>query len=463
MLIKNEFLIKLLISFLLYRYIFNSINDQEIKDSKTELNKLKDNIPLKNSNNNHRELNIKMNEEIMNYINTINSYLKNNYSCTIYSIEVNRTKNLNSKKQLFYCLEIKHPSGKYKYYLYDPMYRIYGENIDSCEEVNITDNNHTSNLSHYYNDTDHFDSTLEFLKNSINIGEAYYPVYTDPCYQVILLDYYKAILDNVKKGLENIRLSVCEKDCEFEGLNLEDFEIKCYCKEKIDMNKESFGQQIIYQFKNFGNFQVLKCYKLFFQKSGQSNNYISQISLFIIIINFFNIIYIIYSICNKKYYNLIVYFKNYIGDVKKIKKLNFKDLSLKKLTYEQKLIIDNLCKYIKENSNNHNNINNNNNIFINNNYSERNSLRNNSFLKNKIIRLLNNGELEEYNNCIINLFPKEDYHKYLIEDELNNLDYEDYIKMEYRNCFDIFWSLFKTNYEFLSTFFIFENKYYKIY
>ena len=146
-----------------------------------------------------------------------------NYSCTIYSIEVNRTKNLNSKKQLFYCLEIKHPSGKYKYYLYDPMYRIYGENIDSCEEVNITDNNHTSNLPYYYNDTDHLDSNLEFLKNSINIGEAYYPVYTDPCYQVILLDYYKAILDNVKKGLENIRLSVCEKDCEFEGINLENF------------------------------------------------------------------------------------------------------------------------------------------------------------------------------------------------------------------------------------------------
>ena len=116
--------------------------------------------------------------------------------------------------------------------------------------------------------------------------------------------------------------------------------------------------------------------------------------------------------------------------------------------------------YIKGNPNNHNNINNN--IIINN-ESERNNIGNNSTLKNKIIELLNNGELEDYYSCIINLFPKENYHKYLIEDELNGLDYEDYIKMEYRNCFDIFCSIFKTNYDFLSTFFIFENKDYKIY
>ena len=121
--------------------------------------------------------------------------------------------------------------------------------------------------------------------------------------------------------------------------------------------------------------------------------------------------------------------------------------------------------YIKGNPNNHNNIkniNNNNGIIIIN-ESERNNIGNNSTLKNKIIKLLDNGELKDYYNCIMNLFPKEDYHKYLIEDELNGLNYEEYIKMEYRNFFDIFWSIFKTNYDFFSTFFIFENKDYKIY
>ena len=465
MLIKNEFLIKLLISFSLYRYIFNSINDPEIKDSKTELNKLKNNIQVRNSNNNHRKLNIKMTEEIINYINNVNSYLKDNCPCKIYNIEANLAENLKIEKKLFYCLEIKHPNGKFKYYLYDPKYRSFVVNIDSCEEVNITDNNITLNFSDYYKDYDHLLSNLEHLKNVINIGEVYYPVYTDPCYQVTLLGYYEALLDNIKRGMENIRISVCEKDCEFEGLNLENFEIKCYCKEKIDMNKESFGKQIMYQFKNFGNFQVLKCYKLFFQKSGQSNNYASQILIFIIIINIFNIIYTIYSICNKKYYNLIIFFKNCYSDLKKIKKLNFNNLSLQSLTDEQKLIIDNLCNYIKKNSNNHNNIkniNNNNGIIIIN-ESERNNIGNNSTLKNKIIKLLDNGELKDYYNCIMNLFPKEDYHKYLIEDELNGLNYEEYIKMEYRNFFDIFWSIFKTNYDFFSTFFIFENKDYKIY
>ena len=398
MLIKNEFLIKLLIILSLYRYIFNSINDPEIKDSKTELNKLKNNIQVRNSNNDHRKLTIQMTEETINYINKINSYLEKNYPCKIYNIETNRAKNLNVKKQFFYCLEIKHPNGKFKYYLYDPIYRPYGVNADSCEEVNITKNNHTLNLSKGY---DHLDSNLEFLNNAINIGEAYYPVYTDPCYQVILLEYYKAILDNVRSGLDNVRLSLCEKDCEFEGLNLENFELKCYCKEKIDMNKESFRKQIIYQFKKFGNFQVFKCYILLFQKSGYRNNYASQIVLFIIIINILNILYTIYSFCNKKYYKLIVFFKNYHSDLKKIKNLNFKNL--KKLTNEQELIIDNLCKYIKENSNNHNNIkninNNNDNIITN--ESERNNIDNNSTLKNKIINLLNNGELEDYHKLLL--------------------------------------------------------------
>ena len=461
MLIKNDFLIKLLISFSLYRYIFNSINDPEIKDSKTELNKLKNNISLRNSNNNHRKLNIKMTEEEkINYINNVNSYLKDNCPCKIYNIEINLAENLKIEKKLFYCLEIKHPNGKFKYYLYDPKIRSYLVNIDSCEEVNITDNNNTFNFSDYYKDYDHLLSNLEYLKNIINIGEVYFPVYTDPCYQVELLIYYEALLENAKRGMENIRISVCEKDCEFEGLNLENLEIKCYCKEKIDMNKESFGKQIIYQFKNFGNFQVLKCYKLFFRKSGQSNNYASQILIIIVIINIFNIIYTIHSICNKKYYNLIIFFKNCNSDLKKIKNLNFKYLSSQNLTDEQNLIIDNLCNYIKGNPNNHNNINNN--IIINN-ESERNNIGNNSTLKNKIINDLNNGKLNDYYNCIMNLFPKEDYHKYLIEDELNSLDYEEYIKMEYRNCFYIFWSIFKTNYDFLSTFFIFENKDYKIY
>jgi hypothetical protein len=84
-------------------------------------------------------------------------------------------------------------------------------------------------------------------------------------------------------------------------------------------------------------------------------------------------------------------------------------------------------------------------------------------LKEKIIKMLNKGQLNDYYNCLIHLFPEDNYDKYLIEDEINNLDYYKYRKMEKRNYLEIVWSIFKTNYDFSSTFLIFENKDYKIY
>ena len=40
--------------------------------------------------------------------------------------------------QFFYSLEIEFPmDAEVKYYLYDPKYRKYGANVDSCKEINI--------------------------------------------------------------------------------------------------------------------------------------------------------------------------------------------------------------------------------------------------------------------------------------------------------------------------------------
>ena len=77
--------------------------------------------------------------------------------------------------------------------------------------------------------------------------------------------------------------------------------------------------------------------------------------------------------------------------------------------------------------------------------------------------MLNEEKLNNYYNCLINLFPTDNYEKYLIEDEINNLDFYEYQKLEKRNYLQIIWSIFKTNYDFYSTFLIFPNKDYKIY
>ena len=442
--IKFTILIKLLIFFSLYQYIFNSFNSIDLKD---EINKSKNSVPFSNSNNRMRKEYNEINQEIKEYIENINSYLINNCPCKIYYIFAQVSLNSNKIIKSFYFLEIKHSNGKFKYYFYDPKYREYAVNIDSCKEVNITYNNMALNFSDYYKDYDDLISYLDFLNKSKNINEAYSPIFKDPCYQITILDFYDVLLEENRQGLIDNYLSLCEENCVFEGIDIEKLEINCYCQEKINMNKVSMTDQIKYLFKNFGNFHVLKCLELFYQKNGQQNNYGSEIVLLLIIINIFSIIYIIRSICHKKYYKLIIDYKNYIGkeifNLKKINKLNSKNLSIRTLTDEQSIIINNLCKYIIEKSNN--------------------NVINNYNLQEKIITKLNNGELKDYYNCIINLFPKETYKNYLIEDELNGLDYDEYKEMEYRNWLEIFCSIFKTNYDFISTFFIFDNKDYRIY
>jgi hypothetical protein len=152
----------------------------------------------------------------------------------------------------------------------------------------------------------------------------------------------------------------------------------------------------------------------------------------------------------------------YIYDYKKIKNLNSKNLFLDNITSEQHEIIDSLCDYLmnKENEEKTCDISNNNNIEI---ISSEDKINKNIKLKVKIISMLNKGQLDDYYNCLINLFPNDNYQKYLIEDEINNLDYNKYKHLEKRKYLEIVCSIFKTNYDFINTFFVFGNKDYKIY
>ncbi len=112
----------------------------------------------------------------------------------------------------------------------------------------------------------------------------------DPCHQVSILDYYSSILYKSIFDLNNNYISLCDEGCFQEGINLEKFEIRCYCKQNIDMNKS---------------------YELFIYKKGQRNNVGSNIILALIIINIICIIHIIISTCANEYYKLILKYKNY--------------------------------------------------------------------------------------------------------------------------------------------------------
>ena len=60
-------------------------------------------------------------------------------------------------------------------------------------------------------------------------------------------------------------------------------------------------------------------------------------------------------------------------------------------------------------------------------------------------------------------YLKNERKKYLIEEKLNDLDYDYYYNIEAREYYEILWSLFKTNYNFINTFIIINNKNYKQY
>ena len=80
-----------------------------------------------------------------------------------------------------------------------------------------------------------------------------------------------------------MNVPLCEEDCDYEGLNIETFQVICYCPIKIDVNKEPILNQFkdgLSDLKNRTNFKVLSCYKFFFYHKGQIKNYLSEIFIF---------------------------------------------------------------------------------------------------------------------------------------------------------------------------------------
>ena len=68
-----------------------------------------------------------------------------------------------------------------------------------------------------------------------------------------------------------------------------------------------------------------------------------------------------------------------------------------------------------------------------------------------------------YYEYLIFSFPKKERNLFLIEEELNYLDFSYYRHIESRKWYKIFWSIFKINYDFTNTFFIYNYKDYNDY
>ena len=247
---------------------------------------------------------------------------------------------------------------------------------------------------------------------------------------------------------------LCEEDCRYEGIDLKNFQIRCFCPIKIANRTFNEGFK---DMKKWNNFKVLKCYKLLLSDKGQKYNYFSEILIFIFIICLINSILTEIEINNGKFNDLLLYLRNFINNhfennaTYNIIKTKFNIITILKneLNTSGKKQIKNKLVNREENKLNI--------IF-------QFLGKKNNYYNLKMKANLIKKESDEFYICLILSIKKGEYQNYLIENELNNLDYIYYREIEDRKWYNIIWSIFKLNSDFLSTFFIFNsNKKYREY
>ena len=201
-------------------------------------------------------------------------------------------------------------------------------------------------------------------------------------------------------------------------------QVLCYCPDKLNLTEKSSS---IKKFK-YANYYVLKCYKIDFTV------FFPEIFILFFIIN---IILIILAEINlqQNFDSLKLYCLEFI-DKNNNNKPTFKEL--KQLYLKKNKEIQNIMKKP-------------------NNEEASYPMNNNNELKLYYINMEWDDEYNYYYLILIKSYQKNERKNYLIEEELNDLDYDYYINIEDRNWFLIFWSLFKNNYDLINTFFIFNN------
>ena len=376
--------------------------------------------------------------------------------------------------------------------------------LEPCEGMNITYISPSSNYYEYFGYYKKGNIYLNIFNKANQIFDVYSQVYK-PCYPLSILGKIDLTIRDRWGEFERKKLILCNEGCKFEGLDIETFQVRCFCP--IIINKENITKskfiQGIQDFGKWNNFEVLKCYELLFSVEGQNNNYISEILLLIIIICI--ICSIMTEIYKSKFRTLIIYCRDFINNEfknnsnfniikslqKKVKTKEVLDKNEKQLLQEiEKFERDKNYSYIKIISNPPYNKNNTYNNTIRNKKTFKEEKRNKSInvqmnngmiiinsnkdIENLSINKINNNKenkenakylsVEEFKvfknfyNCLIISIEKDKCQNYLIENELDELDYYYYRLIENRKWYEIIWSHIKLNSDLLSTFLNYNSK-----
>ena len=165
--------------------------------------------------------------------------------------------------------------------------------------------------------------------------------YNDICFPYTSEKGTDIILQDRRNEYLNNNLSLCEKNCEFNGYDNQTKSVKCNCNIKNKFvpfsELEIEKNKLINNFKNIktiANIDIVKCYKLVFNKQILNGNIGSFIMIFIIIVNIILLFFFI--------------FKGFIVLKKKIDVIAEKDKIIKKQDNNEDMIKNQIEVYNKK-------------------------------------------------------------------------------------------------------------------
>ena len=265
--------------------------------------------------------------------------------------------------------------------------------------------------------------------------------YNDICTRATSESNTDIILNDRRNEFINKNMSLCENNCELIDYDYYNKKAKCSCQVKntlsldnIELNGKNLWKNFL-DIKSITNIEIIKCYKIVFDKNNIKNNYGFFIMIFIIIL-YFICLFIFYCKSRKKLIDEIIQIikaKNNINN-----QLNKNKKIYVGVKNNMKKIKNNIGKIsiIKKKSFNKNIKGKNNNvIFYKKNINNKNEIIEKS--KKKINKNVNN------NNNILEY----------TDSEMNSLSYKEAIKYDKRNYIQYYFSLIKRKQSLLFSFY----------
>ena len=339
--------------------------------------------------------------------------------------------------------------------LYEIEHNVTSFNIPIIEYLVFTERGQQLNLSICNNMTIQYYIPVIINENEIDLYNPYSDIYNEECIKVKSKNGVDMTLYDRTKRFNDEDMSLCEKDCIYQGFDSDTKKVKCDCNLKNDMtynNEETNPDDLLYKLdssKSNSNMKVTKCINNVFNspKNLVSNSGFLTLSLVLIL---FIIIFIIF--CKKgtqlleKKIDDVIYKKFY----KKNKNVRIVDNNPKKAnknikkvkTFKNKNTIPPKKNKLAFDSN----------INLKNRYNTSNRTKKNTKIINnsqKKTLFKENAETKKNNNKSVKVENKPDKNN---DYELNSLTYKEAIKHDKRKCCDYYLSLLKNKQLFFFTF-----------